>query len=61
MAFSMLPPELLASAADITLPNLVAAQDRLAEEAREVLPYSFDECTYSKGSIRQSIWSCLGT
>jgi E3 ubiquitin-protein ligase UBR7 len=59
MAFS-LPPELLASAADITLPNLLEAQERLEAEAREVLPYSFDECTFSKGAIRQSVWSCMG-
>ncbi|CAK9786946.1 hypothetical protein CC85DRAFT_286164 [Cutaneotrichosporon oleaginosum] len=58
MAFS-LPPELLASAADITLPNLLEAQERLEAEAREVLPYSFDECTFSKGAIRQSVWSCM--
>ncbi|BEJ14368.1 hypothetical protein CspHIS471_0401350 [Cutaneotrichosporon sp. HIS471] len=57
MAFLL--PELLASAADITLPNLLEAQDRLEAEAREVLPYSFDECTFSKGAIRQSVWSCV--
>lgn len=44
----------------MTLQNLIDTQDRLAEEAREVLPYSFDECTYSKGYLRQSVWSCLG-
>lgn len=55
-----LPPELLASASDITLPSLIDAQDRYAEAAREIMPYSFDSCTYTKGYLRQSIWSCLG-
>ena len=40
--------------------NLIDTSERMAEEAREVMPYSFDECTYSKGYLRQSIWSCLG-
>ncbi|TXT07117.1 hypothetical protein VHUM_03287 [Vanrija humicola] len=58
----MLSPEILAShpaTEEIDLPTLIEEQDRLAEEAREVLPYSFDECTYSKGYLRQSIFSCI--
>ncbi|GMK58788.1 hypothetical protein CspeluHIS016_0602300 [Cutaneotrichosporon spelunceum] len=57
MAFIL--PELLASTADVTLPNLLEAQERLEAEARQVLPYSFDECTFPKGAIRQSVWSCM--
>jgi E3 ubiquitin-protein ligase UBR7 len=62
-AFSVLPTDYLATqpgSSEMTLQNLIDTQDRLAEEAREVLPYSFDECTYSKGYLRQSVWSCLG-
>lgn len=55
----MLSPEVLASASDITLPSLLDEQDRLAEQAMEIMPYSFDTCTHSKGYLRQSIWSCL--
>lgn len=40
--------------------TLVEEQDRLADEAREAMPYAFDECSYSKGSVRQNVWSCLG-
>ncbi|MDN8660428.1 hypothetical protein Q0N58_14855, partial [Staphylococcus aureus] len=57
-AFPMLSPEILAhhpATEEVDLPTLIEEQDRLAEEAREVLPYSFDECTYSKGPLRQSI------
>lgn len=39
---------------------LVAEQDRLADEAREAMPYAFDECSYGKGYLRQSVWSCVG-
>lgn len=45
---------------ETTLQNLIDTSEAMAEEAREVLPYSFDECTYSKGYLRQAIWSCLG-
>ncbi|RSH91250.1 hypothetical protein EHS25_009549 [Saitozyma podzolica] len=39
--------------------SLLETQDRMAEEAREVMPYSFDECTYPKGYLRQAVWSCI--
>ena len=60
--FTMLPSGYLASrppASEITMQHLLETQQRLAEEAREALPYAFDECTYSKGYLRQSVWSCL--
>ena len=44
---------------ETTLTSLIERSEQLAEEAREALPYSFDECTYSKGNLRQSVWSCI--
>lgn len=44
---------------ETTLSTLIAQSEQLAEEAREALPYSFDECSYKRGYIRQSVWSCL--
>jgi hypothetical protein len=44
---------------EVSLQSLIESSDALAEEAREVLPYSFDECTYTKGYLRQAIWACL--
>ncbi|RXK38313.1 hypothetical protein M231_04355 [Tremella mesenterica] len=58
----MLPPGYLESQPpqrEITMQNLLDTQQRLSEQAREALPYAFDECTYDKGYLRQSIWSCL--
>lgn len=43
----------------ISIQSVIDSSEALAEEAREVLPYSFDECTYSKGYLRQAIWSCI--
>ncbi|WWC90124.1 uncharacterized protein L201_005057 [Kwoniella dendrophila CBS 6074] len=60
--FTLLPTSYLASqspSSEITLQSLIDTSDRMAEEAREALPYSFDECTYDKGYLRQSVWSCL--
>lgn len=50
-----LPPD-----SEISMSTLVAEQDRLADEAREAMPYAFDECTYGRGYLRQSVWSCIG-
>jgi len=47
------------SEGEVSIQTLIDSSDALAEEAREVLPYSFDECTYSKGYLRQAIWSCI--
>lgn len=30
----------------------------LEKEAADVLPWSFEECTYSKGQIRQPVYAC---
>lgn len=43
----------------ISIQSVIDSSEALAEEAREVLPYSFDECTYAKGYLRQAIWSCI--
>ncbi|KAL7422274.1 hypothetical protein Q5752_002920 [Cryptotrichosporon argae] len=59
---TFLPPDYLASlppSAELTLPALLETQDRLSAEAREACPYSFDECSYGRGHVRQSVWSCL--
>ena len=45
--------------AEISIQSVIDSSEALAEEAREVLPYSFDECTYEKGYLRQAIWSCI--
>jgi hypothetical protein len=61
--FTLLPAGYLASqppSSEITMQSLLETQDRMAEEAREVMPYSFDECTYPKGYLRQAVWSCIG-
>ena len=44
---------------ETTLGSLLERSERLADEAREALPYSFDECTYPKGYLRQGVWSCI--
>lgn len=44
---------------EVSIQSLIDSSEALAEEAKEVLPYSFDECTYSKGYLRQAIWSCI--
>ena len=61
--FTLLSPDYLASqppSSEITMQNLIDTSERMADEAKEIMPYSFDECTYSKGHLRQSIWSCMG-
>lgn len=60
---TILPSSYLANlppGSEVTLESLVQAQDRLADEAREAMPYAFDECSYEKGYVRQSVWSCIG-
>lgn len=60
---TLLPSNYLSSqnpSSEITLQSLIDVSDRMANEAKEALPYNFDECSYSKGYLRQSVWSCLG-
>ncbi|CAJ0767411.1 6481_t:CDS:1, partial [Entrophospora sp. SA101] len=42
----------------ITISEFIEQQNYLEREAREVLPWSFDQCTYSKGYIRQPVYAC---
>lgn len=60
---TLLPSNYLSSqnpSSEITLQSLIDVSDRMANEAKEALPYNFDECSYNKGYLRQSVWSCLG-
>ncbi|GAA6049601.1 hypothetical protein JCM3770_005029 [Rhodotorula araucariae] len=41
-----------------TATDLIAAQDALEAEARETLPYRFDQCTYDLGYIKQPLFAC---
>ncbi|UOH81538.1 hypothetical protein LQV05_004209 [Cryptococcus neoformans] len=55
---TLLPSNYLSSqnpSSEITLQSLIDVSDRMANEAKEALPYNFDECSYSKGYLRQSI------
>lgn len=40
---------------NFTAGDLVAAQDALEAEARETLPFSFGQCTYDLGYIKQPV------
>lgn len=42
-----------------TLSDILASQDSLVQEAAEALPFSFSQCTYSQGHIRQALYYCL--
>ena len=60
--FTLVPPDLLTKqppTSELDLPSLLEASERLADEAKEALPYSFDECTWSKGYLRQGVWGCV--
>ncbi|CAG8770560.1 16485_t:CDS:10, partial [Dentiscutata erythropus] len=42
----------------VTAGEFLELQKSLEEEAREVLPWNFDRCTYSKGHLRQAVYVC---
>ncbi|CAG8780565.1 7503_t:CDS:2, partial [Cetraspora pellucida] len=42
----------------VTVGEFLELQKSLEEEAREVLPWNFDRCTYSKGYLRQAVYAC---
>ncbi|KAK2814470.1 hypothetical protein FQN49_008177 [Arthroderma sp. PD_2] len=42
-----------------TASDFINEQLRLEADAREALPYSFDNCTRPLGALRQSLFSCL--
>lgn len=43
---------------NFTAGDLVAAQDALEAEAREVIPYTFSHCTGDMGYIKQPVFAC---
>ncbi|KAL2312999.1 Protein mlo2 [Schizosaccharomyces pombe] len=47
------------TAHELTVKQYVEQQRELEREAREVLPYSFDTCTYSMGYLKQPLYACL--
>ncbi|WBW70795.1 ubiquitin protein ligase E3 component N-recognin 7-like protein Mlo2-like [Schizosaccharomyces osmophilus] len=44
---------------ELTAEQYVERQRELEIEAREAYPYKFDECTYSKGYLKQTLYACL--
>ncbi|KAI9725115.1 MAG: hypothetical protein M1828_003457 [Chrysothrix sp. TS-e1954] len=42
-----------------TAQEFIKSQLQLEADAREVLPYRFDTCTYPLGPLRQTLFSCL--
>ncbi|TYJ56609.1 hypothetical protein B9479_002701 [Cryptococcus floricola] len=60
--FILLPSTYLPSrdpTSTVTLQSLIDVSDRIQDDARETLPFKFDECSYGKGHLRQSVWSCI--
>ncbi|KAI5954197.1 hypothetical protein KGF54_001972 [Candida jiufengensis] len=43
----------------MTAIDYIHQQVELEKEAKRKMPYSFDECTYEKGELRQPIFACL--
>ncbi|KAI3404574.2 hypothetical protein KGF56_002619 [Candida oxycetoniae] len=43
----------------ITAVDYINQQMELGKEAREIMPYDPDECTYEMGELRQSVYACL--
>lgn len=41
-----------------TADDLLGAQEALEAEARDTLPYRFDQCTYDLGYIKQPLFAC---
>ncbi|CAL5867904.1 uncharacterized protein PFLUO_LOCUS2126 [Penicillium psychrofluorescens] len=50
--------ESLSSQDSQTAKQFIDSQMRLEADAREILPYSFDSCTYALGPLRQSLFAC---
>ncbi|KAJ5930105.1 hypothetical protein N7466_005598 [Penicillium verhagenii] len=51
--------ESIESSQSQTAREFINDQMRLEADAREILPYSFDSCTYSLGPLKQSLFACL--
>lgn len=43
---------------NFTADDLIAAQDALEAEARDALPFSFAQCTYDLGYLKQPLFAC---
>lgn len=43
----------------VTAVDYINSQLELERQARELMPYSSDECTYEKGELRQPVFACL--
>lgn len=43
----------------ITAVDYIASQLELEREARELMPFNSDDCTYEKGELRQPVFACL--
>ncbi|GAA5855792.1 hypothetical protein JCM5353_001505 [Sporobolomyces roseus] len=39
--------------------DILAGQEALEQEARDTLPFQFDQCTYDLGYLRQPLYACL--
>lgn len=46
------------SSDDFVADDLIGAQEALEAEAREIMPYKFDACTYDLGYIKQPLFAC---
>ena len=47
------------SSDSITAQDYISSQLELEREAKELMPYDPNQCTYSMGAIRQQIYACL--
>ncbi|KAH8918137.1 hypothetical protein BT69DRAFT_1285954 [Atractiella rhizophila] len=45
-------------AQELTLQEVIDAQDALETEAREIFGFDTTVCSYLEGSVKQSLWSC---
>ena len=46
-------------AATLTAVDYIQNQEELEKEARELMPYDPNECTYEMGELRQPLFACL--
>jgi len=44
---------------DVYASDILAGQEALEQEARDILPFAIDQCTYDMGYIRQPLYACL--
>lgn len=56
---SQIPSKSESDSKTITAVDYINQQNDLEKEARELMPYEPDECTYVKGELNQSVFACL--